>query len=107
MDKFKAKLVAKGYNHTLGIDYHESFSPFARVVTVRFLLALVAAKSWKVHQVDVKNSYLHGFLDEEIYLIPPEGYEHANSNQVCKLSKSLYGLKQAGRQWHKELSNAL
>lgn len=97
IDKYKARLVAKGYNQTIGIDYHESFSLVARVVTVRSLLALAIKQKWLVHQIDVNNIYLHGFLDEEIYLIPPEGYNKASLGQVCKLTKSSYGLKQPGR----------
>lgn len=76
-------------------------------MTVRLLLALTAIQGWQVHEVDIINAYFHGFLDEEIYLIPPEGYNKDSDGLVCKLSNTLYGLKQAGRQWHKELSSVL
>lgn len=103
IDKFKARLVAKGYNQKYGRDFHESFSPVARSVTVRLLIAIAAAQQWELHQIYVNNAYLHGFLEEDIYLAPPQGYSKAKTSQVCKLTKSLYGLKQAGMQWHKEL----
>lgn len=64
-------------------------------------------KNWQIHQIDINNAYLHGYLEEDIYLEPPLGYNKAYKGQVCKLVKSLYGLKQAGRQWNKELSNKL
>lgn len=79
----------------------------ARTVTVRIFLAIAASKNWEIHQIDVNNAYLHCSLEEEIYLQPLLGYQKTKKGQVCRLIKSLYGLKQAGRQWHKELSNQL
>ncbi|WCJ43066.1 Retrovirus-related Pol polyprotein from transposon RE1 [Euphorbia peplus] len=107
VERCKARLVAKGYKQTQGVNFHESFSPVAKVVTVRLLLAIGAAKNWAIHQIDVNNAYLHGTIEEDIYLTPPPGYTKAKPGQVCKLIKSLYGLKQAGRQWHHELSTKL
>lgn len=92
VDKYKARLVAKGYNHEEGIDYHEVFFPVAKFVTVRLLLAIAIYYSWHIHQVDVNNAFLHGFLHDDIYMLPPKGYQKAKKGEVCKLVKSLYGL---------------
>lgn len=101
MDRYKTRLVARGYNKVFGLDYWESFSTVAKTTTVRIFLAIGASKQWKIHQVDVNNAYPHGHIEEDIYLTPPEGYKKAEKGKVYKLFKSLYGLKQAGRQWYK------
>lgn len=107
IDRYKARLVAKGYNQLLGLDYHHTFSPVAKLVTVRVFLTIAAAYSWNVQQLDINNAYLHGAIDEDIYMEVPPGYDKATKGQVCKLQRSLYGLKQAGRQWNKELTATL
>lgn len=107
IDRHKGRLVAKGYHQVEGIDFTESFTPVAKAVTVRVLLAMATAREWPVHQVDINNAYLHETLEEDVYMYPPQGYEKAKPGQVCKLIRSLYGLKQAGRQWNLELSRKL
>lgn len=107
IDRPKARLVIKGFNQQLGVDYKHTFAPVAKLATVRTVIALAAAKAWPLHQLDVNNAFLHGFLDEDIFMTPPQGYHKASPNQVCKLQKSLYGLKQASRQWNLELSKFL
>jgi hypothetical protein len=94
--------VAKGYAQKEGIDYNEVFSPVVKHSSIRILLALVAQLNLELAQLDVKTAFLHGDLKEEIYMTQPDGYKVAGKEDwVCKLSKSLYGLKQSPRQWYK------
>ncbi|PHT93339.1 hypothetical protein T459_01221 [Capsicum annuum] len=99
LDRYKARLVAQGYKQEYGIDYAETFDPVAKMMTVRILLALALIRSWKLHQLDVKNAFLHGDLQEVIYMNLPPGYKHSSPNQLCCLKKYLYGLKKASRSW--------
>jgi len=104
----KARLVAKGYNQEEGIDFGETYASVARLEAVRLLLAYACLKGFRLHQMDVKSAFLNGFIDEEVYLSQPPGFEdHNNPDYVFKLKKALYGLKQAPRQWYERLSNFL
>lgn len=101
VEKYKARLVVKGYKQKYGVDYEEIFAPVTRLETVRLLLALAAQNDWKVHQMDVKSAFLNGYLEEEIYVEQPPGYvKIGEENKVCRLKKTLYGLKQAPRVWY-------
>eukprot|EP00253_Pinus_taeda_P023581 PITA_23581 len=95
VDKHKARLVAKGFSQVEGIDYTETFSPVAKMNSVHLVLSLAASFKWEVHQMDVKSTFLHGDLHEEIYMEQPIGFIQTDSSLVCRLKKSLYGLKQA------------
>ncbi|KAL0433079.1 UNVERIFIED_CONTAM: Retrovirus-related Pol polyprotein from transposon TNT 1-94 [Sesamum latifolium] len=105
-EKFKARLIAKGYSQQKGIDYDGIFSPVVRHTSIRVVLALVA--SWDLHleQMDVKTAFLHGDLEEQIYMEQPDGFtQPGHEHLVCKLKKSLYGLKQSPRQWYKRFDS--
>ncbi|KAL0361000.1 UNVERIFIED_CONTAM: Retrovirus-related Pol polyprotein from transposon TNT 1-94 [Sesamum radiatum] len=106
VDRHKVRLVSKGYNQVEGIDYNESFSPVAKAITVRLFLALAAAFDWHIYQFDVNNAFFHGYLDEEIFMEALEGYQ-VPEGHVCRLKRSLYGLKQASRQWNQEFTTQI
>jgi len=108
VSKYKARLVAKGYAQTYGIDYEETYSPVAKMTTVRAIIAMVATKGWSLHEMDVKNVFLHGDLWEEVYMEQPQGYvDQTRPNLVCRLKKTLYGLKQAPRAWSDKIGQYL
>jgi len=100
----KARLVAKGFSQVEGLDYDQVFSPVVRFETVRLLLAMAALQNWHMTGVDVRNAYLYGELDEEIYMEQPEGFKvPGKENMVLRLLRALYGLKQAGLAWWRAL----
>uniref|UniRef100_A0A251RQU6 Putative ribonuclease H-like domain, Reverse transcriptase, RNA-dependent DNA polymerase n=1 Tax=Helianthus annuus TaxID=4232 RepID=A0A251RQU6_HELAN len=104
VDKYKARLVVKGYKQKYGIDYQEVFAPVIRFEIVRLVLALAAQYEWHLHQMDVKTAFLNGKLEEQVYIEQPEGYiKKGEEKKVCFLKRALYGLKQAPRAWYSRI----
>ena len=104
IDKHKARLVAKGYKQEFGVDYKEVFAPVARLDTIRLVVSMAAQNSWPIFQLDVKSAFLHGDLQEQVYIEQPPGYvQQGNEEKVYRLNKALYGLKQAPRAWYSRI----
>jgi len=108
IEHFKAHLVAKGFHQQEGVDFLETFSPVVKPTTVRMVLSVAISRGWHLRQIDVKNAFLHGFLNEDVYMAQPPGFIHPQYPQhVCKLHKSIYGLHQAPRVWFSRLTDKL
>ena len=98
IERYKARLVAQGYSQQEGLDYDETFSPVVRSESVRSVIALAAMNDLRLHQMDITTAFLHGDLEEEVYMKQPEGFvAQGQENLVCRLKKSIYGLKQSPR----------
>uniref|UniRef100_A0A803P5L5 Integrase catalytic domain-containing protein n=1 Tax=Cannabis sativa TaxID=3483 RepID=A0A803P5L5_CANSA len=111
VERLKARLVAQGYTQQEGLDFFDTFSPVAKMVTFKLLLAIVTIKQWHTLQLDINNAFLNGDLEEKVYMQIPQGLtlppNLMGTNLVCKLHKSIYGLRQSSRQWYKKLTYAL
>nr|GEY87954.1 putative zinc finger, CCHC-type [Tanacetum cinerariifolium] len=105
---YKARLVAKGYTQTPGINYEETFSSDSEIRAIRILIAIVAYYDYEIWQIDVKTAFLNRYLNEKVYMEQPEGFVNLKyPNRVCKLKRSIYGLKKASRQWNKRFDDEI
>lgn len=108
VERFKACLVAKGFDQCSGIDFTETFSPVIKSTTIRVVLAIAVHFNWSIRQLDVSNAFLHGHLTEDVFMEQPRGFvDPTHHHHVCRLHKAIYGLKQAPRAWFTRLSQAL
>ena len=107
IERYKARLVAKCFTQKDGIDYKETFSPVSKKDSLRIIMALVAHYDLELHQMDVKTAFLNGELEEEVYMDQPEGFSIGGKDMVCKLKRSIYGLKQASRQWYLKFNDVI
>ena len=108
IERFKARLVAEGFHQQEGIDFNETFSPVVKHATIRIVLSLAVTYNWQIKQIDIQNAFLHGELEEEVYMAQPQGYIHPQyPNHLCRLHKSIYGLKQAPGAWFSRLTDKL
>jgi hypothetical protein len=108
LERYKARWVLRGFTQRPGIDYAETFSPMVKPATVRTVLSLALERSWPMHQLDVKNVFLHGTLTETVYCSQPTGFvDSSHPDFVCRINKSLYGLKQAPRAWYSRFATFL
>ena len=107
IERYKGRLVAKGFSQRPGFDYNETFAPTPKWASIRAILALAALEDLELESVDISSAYLNAELKEEVYMRQPEGFEEKTPDWVWRLRKSLYGLKQAGRCWHEKLHSVL
>ncbi|MCY3296060.1 hypothetical protein ECD90_03615, partial [Acinetobacter pittii] len=105
---YKARLVAKGFRQVQGVDYDETFSPVAMLKSVRIMLSIAAFYDYEIWQMDVKTAFLNGFLEAELYMMQPKGFDNPKgANKVCKLQRSIYGLVQASWSWNKRFDSVI
>ncbi|GKA15375.1 retrotransposon protein, putative, ty1-copia subclass [Tanacetum coccineum] len=105
---YKYRLVSKGFTQTYGVDYEETFSHVAHIRAIRIIIAITVFYDYEIWQMDVKTTFLNGYLDEDIYKVQPEGFVDPNHpRKVCKLQRSIYGLKQASKSWNKRIDEEI
>ncbi|GJX65127.1 retrotransposon protein, putative, ty1-copia subclass [Tanacetum coccineum] len=105
---YKSRLVTKGYTQLYGVDYEETFSPVADIRAIGILISIAVFYDYEIWQMDVKNAFLNGYLDKDIYMVQPEGFvDPKHPRKVCKLQRSIYGLKQALRSWNKRFDEEI
>ncbi|GJU03398.1 putative RNA-directed DNA polymerase [Tanacetum coccineum] len=107
VERYKARLVAKGFTQREGVDYHDTFEPVAKLVTLRTLLAIAVKRRWGIKQLDVNNAFLHGDLEEEVYMRITQRFLTKDETRVCKLKRLIYDLKQASRNWYHKFTKSL
>jgi hypothetical protein len=108
IEKHKACFVARGFSQIEGIDYDETFTLVARYTSIRSIMSIVAEMGWKIHQLDVKKTFMNGFIEEEVYIEQPQGFEVlGRESHTCLLKKELYGLQQAPRAWCSRIDSYL
>ena len=104
IEKHKARFVARGFSQIEGVDYDETFALVARYTSIWSIIAIATTMGWRIHQMDVKTTFLNGFIEEEVYIEQPQGFEVlGRESHVCLLRKALYGLKQAPRAWYSRI----
>jgi hypothetical protein len=108
IEKFKVRFVARGFSQKEGVDYEETFSPVTRYASIQVVISIASVMRWRIHQMDVKTTFLNGIIEEEVYIEKPQGFEvHGRESHVCRLKKSLYRLKQAPRAWYSRIDGYL
>ena len=101
IEKYKARFMARGFSQVEGVDYDETFAPVARYTSIRVVISIAVEMGWKIHQMDVKTTFLNDLIGEEVYIEKPLGFAvHGRQSHVCILKKALYGLKKAPRAWY-------
>jgi hypothetical protein len=106
--KFKVRFVVRGFSWKEGVDYDKTFSPVVSYTSIRIVMSLVSLMGWKIHQMDVKTTFLHGIIEEDVYIEQPQGFEvNGKETHVCRIKRALYGLKQAPRAWYSRIDGYL
>jgi len=104
IEKFKARFVAIGFSQKDGVEYEESFSPIAKYASIRVVISITSIMRWRIHQMDVKTTFLDDIIEEELYIEKPHGFEvHGRYSHVCRIKNSFYRLKQAPRAWYSKI----